>query len=147
MPSSCVNYDAWRLVNDQVVLRFTDDVDWQIQYWRLHSNRSMDNLIAIFEDLGSFYLLIVDSYVTSFDGTLVVLRWICFEFFNKCCQQLFSHPSSLGESSIDVGVWLHESERVYMNIAWFLLLSLIVLHCYIIIIIVVMEEGDKQGDK
>jgi hypothetical protein len=74
----------------------------------------------------------------------IIFRWIRLELLNHRGKKLPSHPSSLGESPIHMRIWLHESERVYMNIVW-CLVWLVLLHLYYNI--VVMEEGDKQGDK
>lgn len=77
--SSCVYYDAWRLVYDQVVIGFVNDVDRQVQDRRLHPDGGMNDLVPIFKDVISLYLLTVDCDHPIFNSILVVFRRIGLE--------------------------------------------------------------------
>ena len=107
----------------------------------------MNDLITIFKHVIGLYLLIVDCDHPIFDSILIVFSRIGLEHLHECGQQFFANPSPLGKCPVDMRVGLYESKGVYMNIVGALLLRLVVLHGCIIIILLFMEEGDKQGDK
>jgi hypothetical protein len=138
--SPCVHNDTWRLIDDNKIFRFTDNLDRKIQHGRLDSYRCMNDLISVCQNVTQIRFLIVYCDQPLFDSILVIFSRICFKLLNESGIKLLADPSTLRESTIDVGIRLHKSEWINMEVVRSLLLWLVLLHsnCGIIYIIVVM---------
>lgn len=128
MSSSRVHNDAWRLINDEEIFWFANDIDREVEDWRFYSDGCMDDLISIFEDIVGLDGRAIDSDVSSPDGIFVVVGRVGLKLLDERGEQFLPNPATLGKGAVDVGIRLYKPKGVDMEIIWSLLLSLVFLH-------------------